>query len=357
MRAMKLSGVTLSPLLLGGCLAFLLTLLPLGPAKASEPPFRTLAAFDVGSGSTRVLIADVAVCSGDILVVHEARMSRVPFASDLLSGNDQGFSDDILLQADRVMAEFSELASGFGAEQMIGVATQAFRRADNGQQLIDDWRRKFDLNIRIVSQDEEARLAYRLVQAKLDQPAPDLMVWDLGAGSQQLVWRNRADGSWQHHNSDIASVSFRDRATDWLDRPIDQRSPNPINAEEAERLASELTHRLEGQETAAAADFIAAGAHIVGIGGVHGASLANQLGLQAGGEIERAAVDAALKRQLGRTDDQIGGHYADTEVSNLILVGTLMDLFGINRYQVLPMDLTEAVLLEAAADCPKSRDR
>lgn len=340
-------------------LALWLLLTALAPASASEPAFRTLAAFDVGSGSTRMLVADVALCTGDILAIHDARKANVAYSGDLLSSHDQRFSDEIQQQANRTMAEFSELATELGAEQMIGVATQAFRQAANGQRLLDDWQRELGLHIHIISQTEEARMAYRLVAARLQRPAANLLVWDIGAGSQQMVWRDREDGSWHHHNSDVASVSFRNRALRQLQRPASHQSPNPIDAEEAERLSAELTAWLAEEESeqafARVADYLAAGAQVVGIGGVHGASLANQLGLKAGDEITREAIRSALSRQMGRSDQDIGGDYADTEVSNLILVGTLMDRYGIDRYQVMAMNLTEAVLLEMVDDCTPGR--
>lgn len=302
-----------------------------------------------------MLVVDVAICSGDILTVHEARKVSVAYADDLLNSDEQRFSDEIRAQGNTVMGEFSELAARLGAEQMIGVATQAFRQSGNGQQLLEDWQRDFGLDIRIVSQIEEARMAYRLVEARLESPDSGLVVWDIGAGSQQLVWRDCSDGcsdaSWQHLNSTIASVSFRNRAIRQLQRPVDRQTPNPIDAEEAEQLAVELSAWLSAEEFAGLADYLAAGAEVVGIGGVHGASVANQLGLRPGEEITREAVRAALNRQLGRTDQDIGGDYANTEVSNLILVGTLMDRYGIDRYQVMPVNLTEAVLLELVDDC------
>lgn len=334
-----------------------LLLLAFAPPAAAGPAFQTVAAFDIGSGSTRMLVADVSLCGGQILAVRKSRKIRVPYASDLLHGDGRLFSEAIGQQASAAMADFSELAAEHGAERMVGVATQAFRQADNGQQLLDSWRQDFGLEIRIISQNEEARLAYRLVEARLGHSTDRLVVWDIGAGSQQMVWRDAPDGRWQYLNSDIASVSFRDRAIQQLQRPALSQSPNPINAEEARSLSGALSTLLDREDIAEVSAYLADGGHVVGIGGVHGASLVNQLGLQPGEEITRDGVQAALARQLGRTDQEIGGDYADTEVSNLILVGTQMDLYGIDRYQVMPMNLTEAVLLDLFEDCASSKIR
>jgi exopolyphosphatase / guanosine-5'-triphosphate,3'-diphosphate pyrophosphatase len=338
--------------------SLLLVLVPvLGSALlwAAEPPYRTLAAFDIGSGSTRMLVADVALCSGDILTIHEQSMVRVSYAEDLLRGGQGRFSPALLQEANAVMSGLVEQARFYNPDQLIAVATQAFRMAANAETLLQQWQAEFGIEARIISQQDEARLAYELVANRLGRPMPRLLVWDIGAGSQQLVWKDPANGSWHHLNSDIASVSFRDRALDWLDRPADRLSPNPIDPDEAEQLAMALSNWIDEAQTIALRDFVDHGVHVVGIGGVHGASLAKQLSLEPGETIiTREAIQAALTRQLGRSDEEIGGGYADTEVVNLILVGTLMDHIGIQQYQVMPMNLTEALLLAHARFCDQA---
>ncbi|TVQ41649.1 MAG: hypothetical protein EA370_01505 [Wenzhouxiangella sp.] len=317
---------------------------------------QTVAVFDIGSGSTRMLVAEVDACNGDLLTVRDRRSVRLSFAADLLESGAGRFSEEIKTEASSVMAELVELARGHGAEILVGIATQAFRSADNGSALLAQWQEELELVATVVTQEEEARLAFRFVASQLDDVASRLLVWDIGAGSQQLVWREPATRSWHHVNSDLASVSFRNRAMVVLGRPAGSRTPNPIDPEEVAHLVAELAQWLDADKAAAVAAVVSGGFEVVGIGGVHGASLVNQLGLAPGDDVTRSGVARALHQRLGLDDEEIGGDYADTDVTNLILVATLMDRFGIERYRIMGLDLTEALLLALAGTCPCGDD-
>ncbi len=327
-----------------------LVLFARGSPPAVEPGL-TVAAFDIGSGSTRLLVAELDACGGTMLNVLDRKSVPVPYAADLLESKNGEFSGAIRATADQQMAKLTSRASEHGAEVFVGVATQAFRSAGNSASLLDGWRRQLGLDVRVLSQDEEARLGYLLVAAKSEAEAEPLLVWDIGAGSQQLVWQEPSTGRWAHVNSDLASVTFRNRALAVLHRPAEQSSPNPIVEEEVARLQREVLEWLGSAAVDRVAAVVGAGYQVVGIGGVHGASLVNQLGLADGEPITRSALAQALAAQLGRTDEEIGGAYADTEVVNLILVSALMDLFGIEQYSVMGLDLTEALLLSLDESC------
>ena len=325
-------------------LALLLaTLLVVTAARAERT---TVASFDIGSGTTRLLVADVDPCGIALPQIHERQSRRLSYAADLLNPPTGRFSPALMAEASATMQELIEHAQAYQPERIVAVATQAFRAAANAEELVDEWRQRWGLDVRILSQEEEARLAYRLVLSRLAEVPEQLIVWDIGAGSQQLVWREPGSARWGHVNSRIASVSFRNRALEWLSRPADQSSPNPLSAAEVEQLAAALGEWINPDDSALIRHRVEQGATVVGIGGVHGASLVNQLNLAPGEEITRDGIAAALAKQLGRSDQEIGGDYADTDVVNLILVGTLMDHFGMQNYQVMPMDLTEAVLLD-----------
>ncbi|MCC5864831.1 MAG: hypothetical protein JJU31_06940 [Wenzhouxiangella sp.] len=306
----------------------------------------TVASFDIGSGTTRLLVAEVDPCNAAQPRIYERQSRRMSYGADLLDHQSDRFSPALMAEASATMQELIERAQVYQPDRIVAVATQAFRSAANGEELLDEWRQRWDLDARILSQEEEARLAYRLVLSRLAEAPQQLIVWDIGAGSQQLVWREPGSARWGHVNSRIASVSFRNRALEWLNRPPGRYSPNPLSVDEAEQLAAVLGEWINPDDSAVIRHLVKKGAMVVGIGGVHGASLVNQLDLAPGNDITRDAIAAALASQIGRSDQEIGGDYADTDVVNLILVGTLMDHFGMQSYRVMRMDLTEAVLLD-----------
>ena len=328
-----------------GLLLLGLTWLP--PASADCDPVR-LAAFDVGSGTTRMRVVELWPCDQGRWVTVLAEEANIAFAADLLETGNGSFSPALRESATERVSGLVDVARTQGAVVLTGVATQAFRRATNAADLVADWRVRFGLDIDIISQQAEGRLAYQLIEARRADRADraNLVVWDIGGGSQQLVWRDPRDASLHHFNSTLASVSFRRLAMTHLGRPYAATSPNPISPAEAEALLLLAGDLVAGEIPQTLRLRIAEGAQVVGVGGVHGASLTRRAGIQAGQSLSRPLLEQTLSEQLGKDDQAIGGAYADTDVTNLILVLGLMREYGIDAYEATRHDLTEALLLD-----------
>lgn len=315
-------------------------------AEPCEPLI--VAVFDIGSGTTRMQVADIAKCRPDAprsLVRHEVPLG---FTADLAASGGGNFSDAMRDEALAALGDMVVAARALGAQRLHGVATAAFRRAENAAAVLDDWSQRFELKIDIIDQQSEGELAYRAIERALVE-AQSLVVWDIGAGSQQLVWRDPHSGDFRHYNSRLAAVSFRELAVVGLARPNHWVSPNPISEEEAEglRLRLRLRELLHSKVPGELLEHIRAGAKVVGVGGVHGASLIGQAGLQPGDELTRSLLEKVLASRLGLDDSAIGGQYADTQVTNLILVLGLMEAYGIEAYRATRADLTDALLIDA----------
>jgi len=313
-----------------------------------------VAAFDIGSGTTRMRVARYELCVDAPAQTLTRAAVPVPYAADLAESGSGEFSPELVQSAGAIMAELREQAESFGAEVLIGVATEAFRRADNGAALLQDWADQLGLEARVIDQHSEGRLAYGLVRS--EQPDDQRrLVWDIGAGSQQLVWRDAEDGGFQHFNSDLASVTLRNAALAVLDRAEGVTTPNPIAPDELPALVDLVENWVHADWPGTLADLLGDEARLVGVGGVHGASIVGQLGVPAGSIIRREQLGEVLARQLGRGDAAIGGPYADTDVTNLILVHTLLGLLDVDEYQATRGDLAEALI----AQCwmPERMDR
>ncbi len=312
-------------------------------AQADDGPV-TLVVFDIGSGTTRMLVAEVDPRAGLVLDTRLTLSRKVGYADDLARNGGGRFSEAIMAEGSAAMAELLSLAEPYQPSVRIGVATQAFREADNALGLVDRWFDEHLLDVRIISQCEEGRLAFDLVRAARPEFDGPLLVWDIGAASQQLIWSFDPATPPRINSSPLASVSFKHAALVDLERSTNQYSPNPISADEAGRLA-ELAERLARHDRLdTIATLMSEQAAVVGVGGVLAISVAQQVADGGGRVITRAAVEAALARQLGRSDQDIGGEFAATEVSNLILVAALMRFYGIERYEPMRVSLAEALL-------------
>jgi exopolyphosphatase/guanosine-5'-triphosphate,3'-diphosphate pyrophosphatase len=151
-----------------------------------------VACIDIGSNTTRLLIADCA--GGELEEVHQERaFTRI----------GQGLAASGIIAAEKidevvvvVLAQM-EVARAHGAEAIHGVATAAIRNASNGAALVAAIAQRAGLEVEIVSGEEEARLAFEGAAAMLDPGIGAVLaaggalaalgVIDVGGGSSEVV--------------------------------------------------------------------------------------------------------------------------------------------------------------------------
>ena len=86
------------------------------------------------------------------------------------------------------------------------VATEACRRASNGQEFLSRVYEETGLSIDIISSEEEARLAFMGCSSLLTETSKRAIVFDIGGGSTEMMWVNIGED--QHHISDWLSIGF-----------------------------------------------------------------------------------------------------------------------------------------------------
>jgi exopolyphosphatase/guanosine-5'-triphosphate,3'-diphosphate pyrophosphatase len=141
------------------------------------------ACIDIGSNTTRLLVAETE--PGRLLEVHQERaFTRI--GAELRHCGEIGPAK--IAEVAQVVCAQLEQARAMGAEEVWAVATAAIRRARNGDALIAGLRDRCGLEVRVLSGEEEARLAFLGASSTLDhQPTGRLGVADVGGGSSELV--------------------------------------------------------------------------------------------------------------------------------------------------------------------------
>ncbi len=157
----------------------------LGPGHLKCPPSmaensQRVAVIDVGSNSTRLLVADV---SGGVSVVERhSRVTRLGRGVDL-SGQ---LSDEAIEAACSAIADYVSICAETGTEKVTAIATSAVRDASNGSAFVAELRERFALSARVLDGEEEARLTYRGATAEQPPAVPTLVI-DIGGGSTELI--------------------------------------------------------------------------------------------------------------------------------------------------------------------------
>ena len=140
-----------------------------------------VAALDVGTNTTRALIADVADGRVDE-VVRRTAITRL--------GEGVGWSRTLLPTAvarvRKALDEYMREVDRHGVERALLVATSAVRDSDNGEELLRDLECAYGVDTRLVDGREEAELAFRGVESAGLVRARTLVL-DVGGGSTELI--------------------------------------------------------------------------------------------------------------------------------------------------------------------------
>jgi exopolyphosphatase / guanosine-5'-triphosphate,3'-diphosphate pyrophosphatase len=145
-----------------------------------------VAVIDVGSNSTRLLVADV---DGGISVLErQSRVTRLGRGVDL-SGQ---LSDEAIEAACAAIADYVAICGEAGAEKVAAIATSAVRDASNGSAFVAELRERFALSARVLDGEEEARLTYRGATAEQPPTTPTLVI-DIGGGSTEMILGNGSE--------------------------------------------------------------------------------------------------------------------------------------------------------------------
>jgi exopolyphosphatase / guanosine-5'-triphosphate,3'-diphosphate pyrophosphatase len=177
-----------------------------------------VAVIDIGTNSTRLLVADVT--DGH---VHEldrrTRVTRLGRGVDL-SGN---LATEAIEAVCEVIAEYVAAYERLDVDAVTAIATSAVRDASNGEAFIAELRERFALTARILDGEEEALLTYRGATAEHPPPGP-VVVIDIGGGSTELIVGTGAEV--EFHTSVQAGVVRQ------TERHLASDPPSPSELEE-----------------------------------------------------------------------------------------------------------------------------
>ncbi len=307
-----------------------------------------VAVVDIGTNSTRLLVADV-----ERGAVRELdRRSQVTRLGDGVDASGR-LGEEPIARVHATLAAYVEAmdAAGVPADARLGVLTSAVRDAANGAAFTETVRERFGIDARVLTGDEEARLTFRGATHDRDPSAPTpLLVFDIGGGSTELVLGPDADGAPTFHVSTQAGVVRQ------TERHISHDPPQP---QELQALAAELRGILEGAVPAAVR---ASAASAIGVAGTPTSLAAIVQELEPydpakvhGARLELSQCELLLAR-LAQMDlaerRRVRGLHPDraaTIVPGIVILIEVLRVFGLDRFEVSEHDLLHGAVLERAS--------
>ncbi|OUR97768.1 hypothetical protein A9Q84_06090 [Halobacteriovorax marinus] len=301
----------------------------------------TRAAFDIGSGSTKMTVAKVNSCENKLVEILFEDQSAVPYKQSLYK-NANSFSDEVISLGIKELTELKLNAIDIGATEFSALATQAFRDAKNGSETLRKLEKETDIEINVITQTLEARFGF--LGTKIKHPFDEsdkILVWDIGGGSMQMTYFK--DGKYHHYLGTLASVSFKEKV---LERfyPNDTNTPNPIGKSRSKKATILSRFFAHGNVPSDIKKYIEK-ARVFGIGGVHYYSLRKQA-LKKGHIYNQTQLRVALKKRSKLNDRKIGGKYAKTEVTNIALVLGFMEALGVRKVETLKVNMSHGLFLD-----------
>ncbi len=284
------------------------------------------ACIDIGSNTTRLLVAE---CDGDeLLEVHQERAFNRIGRELRVAGV---ISEEKIAEVASEVRDQLERARALGAGEIQAVATAAIRRAANGGALVEAIRAGCGLDVRVLSGEEEARLAFLGAALTLDhEPAGTVGVVDVGGGSSELVVGRASGGvSW--------SRSFGFGSGDIAEECLHS---DPPTSAEMTAARSRLSRELAGCDAPQPAEAVAVGGS------------ATSLRRLAGPTLDRRTFQRTLELLMSQRASEVAGRFMlDLERVRLLPAGLLIleaaaAAFG-SALQIGRGGVREGVLLEA----------
>ena len=203
---------------------------------------------DIGTNSTRLLVAKI---DGGALT-ELARRTTVTRLGEGLEASGR-LSDAAMARVSEALAGYRQALDEHSAERVVAVATSAMRDAANGPEFRDEIERRFGLDARTISGDEEARLTFLGATAGRD-PAAATLVVDIGGGSTEFVVGHPGGDPEFHLSTRLGSVRHTER----------HLHTDPPTAAELDALAQDARAIVEAEVPAGVRAGVDAGIAVAG---------------------------------------------------------------------------------------------
>jgi len=302
-----------------------------------------VAVVDIGTNSTRLLVADVQPAGAVRELVRQSQVTRLGEGVDATGALAEPAMDRVFA----VLDDYRRLIDEHNAERNIAVLTSAVRDAANGAAFTERVREDYRLDARTLSGDEEAALTFLGATSERADDDETLVVIDIGGGSTEFIIGEGRRATFH--------VSTQAGVVRMSERHIHSDPPPPeelqeLEADTHEVFAAALPEAQRGRVTAA-----------IAVAGTATSAAAIELELDPydservhGHRLMLATVEFLLARLADLTNEQrrqvvgLQPDRAPTIVAGMILLAEAMRAFGLDAVEVSEHDILRGGALRLA---------
>ena len=303
-----------------------------------------VAVVDIGTNSTRLLIADVGA-GGRVRERHrESIVTRLGEGVDATGC----LGDKPMQRVFDVLERYRATIERDGVTASTAVLTSAVRDASNGAAFTERVRERFNLDARTIDGDEEAALTFAGATSERPHGGGEVVVVDIGGGSTEFVVGH--DAMVAFHVSTQAGVVRQ------TERHLHDDPPPPDGLR---RLADEVRAIIAGAIPEQLRERVQTA---IAVAGTATQCAAIELELEPydparvhGHSLELQTCELLLARLAGLTNDQrreVTGLHPDrapTIVAGVAMLIEVMRAFGLDRVEVSEHDILRGAALALAA--------
>ncbi|MEU0697539.1 Ppx/GppA phosphatase family protein [Streptomyces niveus] len=306
-----------------------------------------LGVLDVGSNTVHLLAVDAHRGARPLPAHSHKTELRL---AELLDA-DGAIGPDGVERLVATIAEALQAAEDKGCEAVLSFATSAVREASNADQVLARIKEETDVDLQVLSGEEEARLTFLAARRWFGWSAGKLLVLDIGGGSLEIAY-----GIDEEPDAVVSLPLGAGRLTAaWL--PGDPPDPQAVRAlrrhvrAQIARTVGEFTRFGEPDHVVATSKTFRQLARIAG-------AARSAEGLYVQRDLSRKALEEWVPRLATMTAARRAGlpGVSDGRASQL-LAGALvaeaaMDLFGVEDLEICPWALREGVILRRLDQLP-----
>ena len=296
-----------------------------------------LAAIDIGSNSIHMIVAQID---------RDGQLDIIDRNKEMVRLGERSLTDGYLSEAAQerglqTLRRFRRLAEDHGVDDIIAVATSAVRESRNGHEFIARVGDDCGIAARVITGEEEARLIYLGAREVFDFGQDVAVLIDIGGGSVEVILADR------RRERVVRSLKLGVRRLNEEFLPSD-----PPTTEELEALRQHVRAAVEPVVNRVAQS----GGYQVLLGTSGTARVLGRLvAARSGGEADvvmQSDLSALIEHLAALRDDErstvpgLDDKRRDAIVEGAVLMHTLVDAFGHDRYQVVDAALREGMIVD-----------
>ena len=303
------------------------------------------AVIDIGTNSTRLLVADVERDNGAVHDLH--RESQVTRLGDKVDAGGS-LSEEAMERVLATLGEYRATMDQYGCEKNLAVLTSAVRDASNGAEFTERVRSELELDARVLSGDEEAQLTFLGAMSDREDSSGDpTVVIDIGGGSTEFIVGTNHTASFH--------VSVQAGVLRMSERHIHSDPPAPTELQElASDTRSIFLEGLPAEQRSRVGRAIAVAGTATSAAAIDQELDPYDSDRVHGYTLLLATVELLIARLADMTEarrrDVVGLHpdRAPTIVAGMILLEEAMKAFGLDHVEVSEHDILRGGTLRLA---------